>query len=148
MRIDEKAQKYLDKFSTSTRDDGSLCVHLKAGHGKKLHDAVYQAHGDKLRNDFIYSTFEGLLNKITEYEIEDMDKLEDLRSEIVESQCDIYTHDQLKWLASDVRNLDYLEEAITSRSYSKDDGMWQLLQYTQYLAIDEVMSEVINLLNK
>lgn len=141
MTIQKKAQKYIDQFQTVTRSDDSIAVILKDTRSQKLYEAVKQAHGDSMPSDFVFSTFLELLERITEYDIKNREGLEDLRSEIVASCVDIYTHDLTKWLNSDINNVYFLTEAIKN---DVNDG-FRLLSMAQYMAIDEVMDSVMNL---
>jgi hypothetical protein len=147
MKISTKAQKYYDMFDVGTRDNGEVFAFLKAGHGKKLGDAVNAVHGDIFPNDWIYMKFHDLLGSIADYDIDTIDELEDVRSEIVDGLVDIYTHEQKQWLIDYPKADEFMSEAVAGRVYSTDDGMWQVYSYAQYLAIDDIMNEVINLLS-
>ena len=146
MRIDKKAQKYLSQLEVKTRQNGtSFCCIRDSGKNEDLYNAIKRSHRDRFPYDFIYSNFSNLLESIMEYDIEDMDKLEDLRCEIVENQVNVYTIDLLKWLGSDLRNIgyiDYVTDNIPQNNFT------DTLSMAQNTAIDEVMNEVINLLSK
>ncbi len=144
MTITDKAKKYSDMFVSSTRDNGESYVYLKDEASEKLKDSVHEAHGDSLPDDWIYGTYADLMQKITEYELKTIDDLENVRHEIVDSYVDIYTADLTKWLASDIRNVHYLSDAISEGI--ADDG-FQLLTGAQFLAIDNVMNYVVELLS-
>lgn len=146
MTINKKIEKYLSEFEHGKRNDGSGYVFIKNhdwDNPDKLMIAVRSAHGDKMPDDWIYSTFHNCLQRLSDYEITDNDKLEDIRSEAVDSMVDIYTADLTKWLASNINNVYYLTQAI--EEFECKDG-FKALSMAQYIAIDEVMNEVINLL--
>lgn len=153
MNIYKKAEKAISLFSAGTRTDGTHYVFLpletdKFGKGEfveALRASVREAHGERLPDDFIYSAYCELLEKIAEYDADKMksaDYLEQMRSEIVAGCCDVYTADILHWLASDVRNVYYLGEAMEE---AQNDG-FELIQRAQYRAYDDVMGYVINFL--
>lgn len=142
----QKAEYFCEFFTSDARNDGEPFTKLKDDAPQELRDAVRDAHGDRMPSDWVYSTFWDLLQKVTEYNCETIDNLEDYRHEIVDGYVDIYTHDLLNWLASSVDNLEYLENAVAERHFVKEDGAWQLLAHTQYLAIDEIMGAIISLL--
>lgn len=133
-------------FDIGTRDNGEQFAFLKAGCGKKLGDAVQAVHGDSFPNDWIYMQFHDLLGVIADYDIDTIEKLENLRGEIVDGQVDMYTHELKQWLMDYPRADEFMSEAVAGRSYSTDDGMWQVYSCAQYLAIDDIMNEVITLL--
>lgn len=145
MNTKQKAEHYASFFETKKRDNGDYFTIMRDDRPDDLYNAVYSAHGDRLPDDFIFSTFHDLLDKITEYTIESMDDLENYRHEIVENYVDIYTHNLLNWLASDINNLEYLAQAAQD-GWTADDGVWQLLARAQYYAIDSVMDHVMALL--
>lgn len=146
MQTAQKAEHYLSFLDSKQRDNGEWFVFMRDNRPQALHDAMYEAHGDKLPSDWIFTTFADLLQKISEYNHETLDDLENDRSEIVDSCTDIYTHDLTGWLHNDNSNLSYLEDAMSERTFVKEDGAWQVLAYAQYIAIDEIMQHVINLL--
>ena len=145
MKLQTKIQKYLDCFTTTTRNDGTVVTIQKDldKTPQALQNAIRAAHGDGMPNDFIYSTFVACLEKLSEYTLNTVDDIEDIRDEAVDSMVDIYTHDLTAWLASDIANVYYLTQAMDE--LQPDDG-FKLLAAAQYIAIGEVMSEVINLL--
>lgn len=148
MNIKEKAEHYSSFLESKQRDDGEWFVYMTDNRPQTLHDAMYAAHGGNLPDDWIFGTFADLLQKITEYDHETMDDLDDDRSEIVDGQVDIYTHHLVAWLHNNNSFLSYLEDAMDSRTFVKEDGAWQVLAYAQYLAIDEIMGHVMDLLAK
>jgi hypothetical protein len=147
MNISEKAQEYLNQLEVGERDDGSTYVYLKSLEGK-LYESIHQAHNGRLPDDWTYLTYCHLLEKIVDCDLKTLDDLENARHEIVDGTIDIYTHDLKQWLIDYPNADDYMSETIASHSYSTDGGMWQVYVSAQYLAIDAIMSKVINLLSK
>lgn len=146
-KLQQKVDYYAAFFKDIEKADGRTIVVLKDDAPQALQDAVREARGDKLPDDFIFATFADLLQRISEYDAETVDELRDNDHdhEIIDSCVDIYTHDLLQWLASDSDNLEYLAQAAQD-GWTVDDGMWQLLARAQYYAIEEVMQHVLSLL--
>lgn len=143
-KIKATANNYLACFKHNTREaTGEEFVFLPENAPQELRDAIRNAHGDKLPNDWTYNTFADLLQKTTEYDCDSIDQLEDYRGEIVDSYVDIYTYQLTQWL-HDEQALEYLEQA--SEGFVAEDGAWQLLARAQYLAVDEIMQHVLTLL--
>jgi hypothetical protein len=145
MKITEKANKYSAMFETRKRDNGNSFVVLKDDASEELRESVREAHGEKLPDDWVYGTYADLMERVTEFEIDSVEQLEDARNEIVDNYVDIYTADLLKWLSDDINNVSYLTEVL------EEDGAkdgFQLLAMAQYKAIDEIFSFVFDLLTK
>ena len=129
-------------FETGERQNGESYVFLKDNAPQELKDAIQQAHGERLPDNFIYQTFLRLLESIEDFgEIEDY---EDVRHEIVDGLVDPYTSNLTKWLNDSNLNVHYLTEAMEEGA---EDG-FQLLMVAQYKAIDEIYSSVVSLLEK
>jgi len=143
MNINKKAEKYLKQFEIKQRDEKTIVVFKNES--EELKDSVYKAHGDMLPNDWIFDKYHSILDAISQYDIETIDDLQDNRSEIVDSLVDVYTSDLTHWLDSHNSNVYYLEEA--QKEYGIIEDGFKLLSMAQYKAIDEIFSEVINLLS-
>lgn len=146
--IQQKAKEYEEMFVSGTRQDGKSYVYLSDNASEELKESVRAAHYSKLPNDWIYGTYADLMQKITEYNLDTFDQLEDVRSEIVDSYVDIYTHDLTAWLAENIDNVNYITEIIEDGDSDDITDGFELLSRAQYNAIDEVMSEVMDLLSK
>jgi hypothetical protein len=105
-----------------------------------LKDSVRKAHGERLPSDWIFDKFHSILDAMLQYD----DDNEDMRYEIVDGLVDVYTSGLTEWLNSSNHNVYYLSEAIENGA---EDG-FKALALAQYKAIDEIYSEVLNLLNK
>lgn len=143
MTIKEKAEAYLMMFDRKTRDNGDSFVILGDNATKLLCESVRDAHGERLPNDWTYGTYADLMQQVTEYELNTIDDLEDVRHEIIDSYVDIYTDKLTEWLHDNVNNVHYLTDAMEQ---AEGDG-FNLLQMAQYMAIEEVMNEVVSLLS-
>lgn len=141
--MNKKIEKYLKQFDEGTRVDGSAYTFIRESASDKLKDSVRQAHGDKLPDDWTYNTYYSLLERLGDYDLAE-NSIDDVRHDLVDSMVDIYTKDLTEWLNSDIRNVYYLSEVLSEHDIK--DG-FQALAMAQYMAIDEVMNEVINLLS-
>lgn len=146
MTLQEKIQSYSDMFESKTREEGESYIVLKSDRADELQESVYKAHGDRMPSDWIFGTYADMLVRLTEYTINSIDDVEEYRHEIVDNAVDIYTADLTAWLADDIRNVNYITDALESGVEMREGH--QLLYTAQYLAIDEVYSEIINLLSK
>ena len=141
MKIKTVIKKYSNQFESKTRDNGERYIILKDGASEKLQNAVYEAHGELMPNDWIFSTFSSILSGLEGYEVECLEDIETYRHEIVDSLVDVYTSGLTSQLNSSVYFISYIDEAV--KEYGATENV---LMVAQYMAIDEVFSEVINLL--
>lgn len=144
-KLAERIEQYANAFEWRERGENDTIAVLNDDVAPEgLRDAVQKAHGDRFPDDFVYSNFLGILEKLQEYTIESLDDVDDHRSEIVDSLVDVYTHDLTAWLHSSVENVHYITQALQESECA--DG-FQLLMVAQYYAIDEVFAEVYALLS-
>ena len=143
MNILQKAEHYHNQFTTTMRGKENIVVFKNES--PELQESMYRAHNDRLPADWIFNKYHEILGAITDYNIDTLGELEDKRSEIIDNLVDIYTSDLTAWLDSNNNNVYYLSEAMEEGS--ADDG-FSLLALAQYKAIDEVFSEVYDLLTK
>lgn len=144
MKISKKIENYLNQFETKQRGEETITV-FKSDASEELKDSVYKAHGDRLPDDWIFNTYESILVTLSGYTINSIDDVEENRGEIVDSLVDVYTSDLTAWLASNINNVSYIDEAKDNLGEA-ENGIATLSQ-AQYMAIDEIYSEVVNLLS-
>lgn len=147
--ISDKAGELAAWFETKKRTaeaGGENFICLKDDRPQELQDSVHEAHGDRLPDDWIYATYEAILSAISGYTIENESQLDDNRGEIVDGLVDVYTHDLTGWLHADNRNVAYIEEAASE--YGKAESGDRMIAQAQYMAIDEIYSEVASFLLK
>jgi len=144
-----KIENYLKMFEikevernidASRREKKSIVVFADNA-SEDLKDSVRKAHGERLLSDWVFDKFHSILDAMLQYD----DDNEDMRFEIVDGLVDVYTCDLTEWLNSNNNNVYYLTEAL--EEYEEKDG-FRALALAQYKAIDEIYSEVLNLLNK
>lgn len=129
-------------FETKKRGDETIVVFTNKA-SDKLQSSVFKAHGTHLPNDWIFDKYQSILGTMIDYDINSIDKAEDKRAEIVDSLVDIYNSDLTAWLNQSIYNIEYLDNALSE--FEVKDGVG-LLQQAQYMAIDEIYSEVVGLL--
>jgi hypothetical protein len=141
--LKEKIRSYAFGFTRKMRGDKYITV-FEDNVPKELRDSVHKAHSDRMPSDWIYEKYSSILDALTNYEIESMDDIEENRAEIVDGLVDVYTSDLTAWLHADNRNVYYLTEA--QEEYGAESDGFKLLAMAQYKAIDDVFSEVVELL--
>ena len=117
-----------------------------------LSDALYD---NDLSNNFGHETMADLIDSLIylvneKEKIKTLDDLEDLNdwlTEISDNAVNVYTKDLTEWLASDIKNVHYLTDAINE--YNATDG-FNALATAQFHAIYEIneiiYSAIINFL--
>jgi hypothetical protein len=145
MKISKKIERYLNEFETKERNEETIVV-FKTNASQELTDSVHKAHGDRLPNDWIYDKYESILSTLSGYDINDIDDVEDNRHEIVDGLVDIYNSDLTSWLGSSYDNSYYVDEA--KKEFGTSDEIYKDIAMGQYMAIDEIYSEVVNLLSE
>lgn len=135
--------KYFDTVKRGEGDDAKTITIYKETAPDALKDSIRAAHGDRMPDDWIFSTYESILSTFDGYTINSADDLEEHRAEVVDSCVDVYTSDLTAWLASSVYNVEYLDEAMSE--YEPKDGIG-LLTYAQSIAINEIAGHVIEYL--
>lgn len=141
--VQQRIDETLSHFDHLKRGEKTITI-LKDDAPEALKDAIHEAHGDRMPDDWIYDTFETVLSNFSGYDIKDADGLEEQRPEVVESCVSSYTSDLTEWLHDSPYNVYYLTEAIESGA---TDG-FSLLAVAQSRAIDEIAGCVIDYLIK
>ena len=131
-------------FETKQRDNGDSFVVFTDNASEDLKASVFDAHGDRLPDDWHFATYRSILSSMSDYDIKSIDDFEDNRAEIVDSLVDVYTSNLTSWLNQSVYNLSYLDEAINE--FGNLETAFDLLQKGQYLAIDEIYGHIVELL--
>jgi hypothetical protein len=86
-------------FETRTRDNGETFVALTDDAPEWLRDAVYDAHGGLLPDDWTYAACSNLLDLLAECDDVDADPYFD-------DDVDVYTSDLLDWARSHTSDID------------------------------------------
>ncbi|MCP5468559.1 MAG: hypothetical protein H7A32_04745 [Deltaproteobacteria bacterium] len=133
-KIAKKAEELLIYFKKITRDNGEEIYTLQAGAPQELKDLVYAAHGDFLPDDFRYETIHSALCAFADCHFDE--ELDEIKVE-----ADIYNHELLKWLSSNLNRIGYCDDAIVEFGLQSNDLM-TLITYGQRMEIDEIVASV------
>jgi predicted DNA-binding protein len=139
--VQELADEYYKNFEKKKRDNGEEFWVKKDGAPEELGELVREAHGDMFPDDYKYEFIEEALARISE--TEDENSLES-----PELEPDVYTHDRLKWLSSNLGRPYYVDEAI--KDFGKADtiiddiGMGQLKEKEEvYFAVLQGLKKIL-----
>lgn len=139
-------QSFSNQFETVKRGDDEI-ITLKDDCSEELRESVREAHDGRLPNDWIYATYANLMQKLTDYEIETIDDVEEYRAEIVDGEVDFSNYSLYQWLADN--NQEYVNEAVSEFGIeSKDFDITKLVQMGQYKHIDNIYTCIVNLLSE
>lgn len=143
MTINEAITATLEHFEWKKLDDGRRIVVFKEGTPEALRSSVYGAHDGSMPNNWVFEAYYSILERLGNYTIEELEYLEDIKSEVVDAEVDVYNADLIAWLATYKQSLDYVTQAIQEgyASYGEADGA-KLLAIAQNLALDNVYSYV------
>ena len=100
--VKELAKEVLDQFEHIKPRDKEIW-HLKDGSPEWMTERVHEAHGDFFPDDYKYQFVVDALDALQE-----QDDIDDAWESI---ESDIYTHDLLTWLSSNLLRTDYCDQA-------------------------------------
>lgn len=142
MNLNQKIKSYSEMLIEDTKSDKvTKFIRCSDDATQELKDAVHNAHGDRMPSDWIYQKFSDILGTLVDYEIKTIDDLQDNRSEVVDRLVDVYTSDLTEWLNQSPYNVYYIDEAVKELGATEN-----VLGQAQYLAIDEIYTEIVTLL--
>lgn len=133
-KVSEKAEKFLPYFKLIRCNENEEIYTLEDNTPPELRNLVREAHGDFLPDDFRYKTILDAL-----YAFADCELNQDLYE--IQLEPDIYNHDLLKWLSSNLRRASYCDEAIAEFGLEKIETM-TLIAYGQQMEKDEIVNSV------
>jgi len=122
-------------FVSKTKDDGKNFTIYTDDRPQWVEDLVFEAHGDKLPDDYIYEWIDSALKSIAG------GMTEDNIYDYVDSEVDCYTSGLTEWLNSRNDRVYYLTDALNQ--CEQTDG-FELLGMAQYQEIGEVFNSVLN----
>ena len=146
MNLKKLLEHYEKQFVSKKRDNGDNYVIMTDNRDDALYNAVHEAHGDRLPDDWIYGTFANIIVGLTKYDIKTLDDIENNRHEIVDNMVDIYNHDLTAWLHSNLNNTAYIDEARDEYGTSDKNDIMHDIAMGQYKAIDDIFSHVYALI--
>lgn len=142
MKLQDKAIKYHSQFEVQDRKGEDIVV-FGPDASQELKDSVMKAHGERLADDWTFGIYYSILGSLIDSGAKTVEKAQEMEDEIIDGLVDVYTSDLTAWLNSSVDNVFYLERAV--KELGAKDG-FQILAGAQYLAIEDIFQEVLNLL--
>lgn len=145
MTLKEKIDFYFDFFDVVEKSGKNITIY-KDNAPQELIDAIHEAHGDRLPDDYIYQWFKDILSDLSDYSIETQEDIDEAMGEIIDSNISVYTSDLTEWLNTNNNNVYYLSEVLDE--YGSELDGFQLLSIAQSKAIQEVFDAIQALLQK
>jgi len=140
-RAAEEAQRWM---TTKQRGDETIVV-KKDGAPAWLEQLVFDAHGDKLPDDWTYSVIDDAIDFIVDAGPDCY--WDDLAMEFA-NNVDVYTSELTGWLHSRVDRYGYCDQFAESQGWEHVEGTTQLLSGGQYEERYEVFSSVLRSLEE
>jgi len=141
-KIKEIAKKYRDLFEEKEGIWKFKQEALRTKEYKEISDIIYEK---EMNMDFVYEQVVRALDWLISEDFESIEKARDSMYEQVDSSVNVYNRNLLNWLARDIRHIEYLDRAL--KEFTPGDA-WQQLKTAQYLAIEEVYNNVLDLIEK
>jgi len=136
------ADTFAQSFETRTRANGDLFHCLKDDHPEWVQDAVREAHGDRMPDDWTYAQCDmgaALIREQIQSGVEPCDLLDEIT---VEADC--YYANLTKWLADHNRNLDFVNEYIQDFTVGRVEDVQSLIAGGQWLAKHRILDCMVN----
>lgn len=138
MKMQDLAKQALEQFKTN--EIGRIV--LTDDRQEWIHNMVYESHNGMLPDDYKYKFTVDALTLIAESDL-DTD-LEELGYQI---EADIYSHDLLQWVASNLTRSEYVDQAVEECHVDTENfQLFRALGVGQQLERQEVFSAVLNAL--
>jgi len=132
-------------FKRGKRDNGESFVTLTDDRPQWLYDAVHEAHGKDLPNDWIYAECEAACDAIDDGSIDvEARYYQDAISEHTDGRVDIYTRDLYQWSADMCHSYtwSYAEEEAKDLG-SADVDTEKRIAMIQYCAIQSIVDTIV-----
>lgn len=126
-------------FETATRDDDTTYVRTKDGAPEWIGDMCRDAHGDMFPDDWRYACIAAAVDHIAG-DPEDPEEVHDF----ADSYVDTYTADRLRWLASHLTRVEYVDNAC--EELGAHGGIVEMIAAGQYVEASEVYGAVLDAL--
>lgn len=132
------ALAYFETARRTTDDESCTFVKLKESAPGWLRDAVREAHGDMLPDDYKFRMAHEACETIAEVgEFGDMAEIEQEFAD----KADTYTSDLLTWLGSSYQRLSYCDAAISDHGTTRTD-MSEIISRGQMMEREEVFGVI------
>ncbi len=122
-------------FVSAVRSNGETFVKLDDGAPEWLADAVMEAHGDEMPNDWRYETLQSIACCICDGNVE--------AGDIADRLVDVYNSDLLAWLAGHLERPVYVGEYVEDYGWDNDQGVIGAIAGGQRLCIDEMAATLL-----
>lgn len=128
-------------FETRERgDDGDTFVTLRDDAPDWLVDAVREAHGDEMPNDWRYEISARIFDALTDDPTAD-------RHELADGLVDIYTGARLAWLAADIGRAGLVDEACDELGIDLG-GIVDQVGAGQYVVISQMVDIIADAIDE
>ena len=100
-------------FEIRTRESSGETFYALADDAPEwLRDAVHDAHGSLMPDDWTYAVCAHVVDAIVDGEADEWELGRAVRYELADSLSDIYTADLLAWLSNDLGNVGRVDDAL------------------------------------
>ena len=128
-------------FVGFTRDSGTRACKLADGSPQWMADAVREAHGGMLPDDWRYDAIRAIADELAG---RDESEWDDAQGEICDALVDVYTSALTEWLASHLDRLGYCDQAQEDGLVSPEATQSQRLAAGQYVELSEIYASVVS----
>ncbi len=142
MKLQDKAIKYHSQFEVQDRNGENIVV-FGPDASQELKNSVMKAHWKKLPDDWTFDIYYSILGSLIDSGAKTVEEAQEMENDIIDGLVNIYTSTLTAWLNSSVYNVFFLERAV--KELGAKDSL-QILAGAQYLAIEDIFQEVLNLL--
>jgi hypothetical protein len=126
-------------FTGKTRTNGENFISCK--NNVLTQDEIRELHGsDLLPDDYRYGIISQVFDRLNDYDIDSENTLDDIKCEIVDRLVDIYNHDLLKWLSSNLSRAELCNEAL-NQGYAQND-IYSIIACAQYIEIETIYNNI------
>lgn len=141
-----RAESYFERRERPPARQGDEPGHfytLKDRHPVWVQELAHKAHGDMMPDNFRYETIVDVLQALSEGQDPEEPSLE----------ADVYNHDLLAWLASNLERAGYVDEAVEQFGHageggSRGGGITGDIAQGQWYEKDEIWRLVVEALNE
>lgn len=133
------AQTFARQFVRRTRPDGKLFVALATDAPDWMFDAVREAHGTAMPNDWIYTACAHAAEALAETLAYGED-LDDAAHSFADSNADLYTESLVRWLADVPTAWSWCDEAAQDFGVAEDANLCKRIQTGQYLQLRTIFA--------
>lgn len=137
------ADEFARNLERKTRDNGESFICLRDGAPEWMKEAIREAHGDMLPNDWSYRFAAAIVEDIAERLRDDCDAdFDDMSGEIVDSAIPVYTGERLAWLASNLNRLAFCDTAASDGLVSESSDMAERIAAGMYLELQDIAGAI------